>query len=149
MRRSLIDRCLEVGGVEGAVIMSICEGIAWMIALVGVVRLRREVEGHLSQVLDGMGKGEGRRHLKPPLKTCTSIHYQNHERMRPKTNQISQNKITRIKHTNHTTAPSYHNTHKNSLSLAPYTSNTPPKLHFNTLSKSRVHSTNANQISQK
>ena len=64
-------------------------------------------------------KGESKTSCKPPFKTCTSIHYQNHARMRPK-HQIKyhKNNTARLasKHPNHTTAPSYHNTHKNSYS---------------------------------
>ena len=90
----------------------------------------------------------------PPLKICTSIHYQNHVRMRPKQQiKYHKNNTTRLasKHTNHTTAPSYHNTHKNSHSnVVATTSRTHPSKYAlqYTIKITHACAKTLNQISQ-
>ena len=92
------------------------------------------------------------RRLEPPLKTCTSIHYQNHTHMRPKQliKYHKNNTTPASKHPNHTTPPSYYYTHKTSPSRRACTSREPPPKHAlqYTIKITRACVQTTNQISQ-
>ena len=84
------------------------------------------------------------------LKTCTSIHYQNHTHMRPK-QLIKYTKITPPLHQNIPTIPHLHLTITLTKPHPPCrrASEPPQNMHFNTPSKSHAHaSKTTNQISK-